>query len=35
GSVSEVVVHGGHPTVSVPDSVYVEDPGGFLDAGAR
>ncbi|MCI81691.1 hypothetical protein A2U01_0102965, partial [Trifolium medium] len=34
-SVSEVVVHGSHPTVCVPDCVYVEDPRGFLDARAR
>ncbi|MCI93041.1 hypothetical protein A2U01_0114339, partial [Trifolium medium] len=34
GSVCEVVVHRGHPTVCVPDNVYVEDPGGLLDARA-
>ncbi|MCI42649.1 hypothetical protein A2U01_0063886, partial [Trifolium medium] len=31
GSMSEVVVHGGHPTVVVPDNVYVEDLGRFFD----
>ncbi|MCI51905.1 hypothetical protein A2U01_0073149, partial [Trifolium medium] len=35
GSVREIVVHGGHPTVYVPDGVYVEDSGGFLNAWAR
>ncbi|MCI65039.1 hypothetical protein A2U01_0086297, partial [Trifolium medium] len=34
GSICEVVVHGGHPTVTVPNSVYVEDPGRLLDAWA-
>ncbi|MCI70422.1 hypothetical protein A2U01_0091685 [Trifolium medium] len=28
---SEVVVHGGHPTVDVPDNVYVGDLGRFFD----
>ncbi|MCI97424.1 hypothetical protein A2U01_0118725, partial [Trifolium medium] len=34
GSVCELVIHRGHPAVYVPDSVYVEDPGGLLDARA-
>ncbi|MCI69731.1 hypothetical protein A2U01_0090994, partial [Trifolium medium] len=34
-SVCEVVVHGGHPTVCIPEGVYVEDPRRFLDARAR
>ncbi|MCI24575.1 hypothetical protein A2U01_0045760, partial [Trifolium medium] len=31
GSMGEIVVHGGHPTVGVPNNVYVEDIGGFFD----
>ncbi|MCI75134.1 hypothetical protein A2U01_0096401, partial [Trifolium medium] len=33
GSICEVVVHWGHPTVCVSDNVYVEDPGGFWMLG--
>ncbi|MCI41407.1 hypothetical protein A2U01_0062640, partial [Trifolium medium] len=35
GSVSEIVVHGGHPTVVVPDDVYVADLGRFFDTWTR
>ncbi|MCI12487.1 hypothetical protein A2U01_0033592 [Trifolium medium] len=31
---SEVVVHGGHTAVVVPDRIYVEDPGRFLNTWA-
>ncbi|MCI33577.1 hypothetical protein A2U01_0054794 [Trifolium medium] len=31
----EVVVYGSHPAVAVPDSIYVEDPGSFLNTWAR
>ncbi|MCI41570.1 hypothetical protein A2U01_0062803, partial [Trifolium medium] len=34
GSVREIVVYGRHPTVTVADDVYVEDPVWLLDARA-
>ncbi|MCI44157.1 hypothetical protein A2U01_0065396, partial [Trifolium medium] len=35
GSVCEVIVHGGHPTVCISNGVYVEDPGGLLNGWSR